>query len=45
VFGIAQADVLECLNCPVVKNVLVFDRALETPRHDEGAVAERLLVE
>ena len=45
VFGIAQADVLECLNCPVVKNVLVLDRALETPRHDVGAVAERLLVE
>jgi hypothetical protein len=45
VFGIAQADVLECLNCPWVKDVLVGDRALETPRHDVGAVAERLLVE
>ena len=45
VFGIAQVDVLECLNCPVVKDVQVWDRALETPRHDVGAVAERLLVE
>jgi hypothetical protein len=45
VFGIAQTDVLECLNCPVVKDVQVRDRALETPRHDVGAVAERLLVE
>jgi len=25
--------------------VQVIDRALETPRHDVGAVAERLLVE
>ena len=45
VFGIAPVDVLECLNCRPVGHVLVGDRALETPRHNEGAVAERLLVE
>jgi hypothetical protein len=45
VFGIALLDVLECLNCPIVNDVLVVDRALETPRHNVGADAERLLVE
>ena len=45
VFGIALLDVLECLNCPIVNDVLVRDRALETPRHNVGADAERLLVE
>jgi hypothetical protein len=51
-FGRPELRMLECLNCPVVKDVQVrtgrgtgIDRALETPRHDVGAVAERLLVE
>jgi hypothetical protein len=45
VFGRPERDVLEFMNCPIVNDVHVLDRALETPRHDEGAVAERLLVE
>jgi hypothetical protein len=28
VFGRAQADVLECLNCPIVNDVLLVDALL-----------------
>jgi len=47
-FGGAQAVVLECLNCPIVKDVLTVDDVLgsERLRHNVGAdPSERLLVE